>query len=158
MKKLLFLVLCLLPFSVKAQEFPPSQVRIVVPFTPGGGTDVITRLVAQQLGEMWKVTVLVENKIGAGGVIGSKWVAEQPADGRTFLAVASAFGVRLAIDPKAPYSIEKDFTGVGQMARSPSFLVTAPSHGFKSLQDLVAFAKKQPQGIHYASRSEARRV
>ena len=151
MKKLLFLAVCLVPLAVKAQEFPPSQVRIVVPFTPGGGTDVITRLVAQQLGEMWKVTVLVENRIGAGGVIGSKWVAEQPADGRTFLAVASAFGVRLAIDPKVPYSIDKDFTGVGQMARSPSFLVTATSHGFKSLQDLVAYAKKQPQGIHYAS-------
>jgi tripartite-type tricarboxylate transporter receptor subunit TctC len=84
-------------------------------------------------------------------VIGSKWVAEQAPDGRTFLAVASAFGVRLAIDPKVPYSVDQDFTGVGQMARSPSFLVTAPSHGFKSLQDLVEHAKKQPQGIHYAS-------
>lgn len=152
MKKVLcILLLCVLPLSVKAQEFPPAQVRIVVPFTAGGGTDVIMRLVAQHLAEMWKVAVIIDNRVGAGGVIGSKWVAEQAPDGRTFLAVASAFGVRLAIDPKVPYSVEKDFTGVGQMARSPSFLVTAPSHGFKSLQDLVAFAKKQPQGIHYAS-------
>ena len=152
MKRLFcILFLCVLPLSVKAQEFPPSQVRIVVPFTAGGGTDVITRLVAQHLAEMWKVAVIIDNRVGAGGVIGSKWVAEQAPDGRTFLAVASAFGVRLAIDPKVPYSVDKDFSGVGQMARSPSFLVTAPSHGFKSLQDLVAFAKKQPQGIHYAS-------
>jgi len=152
MKKVLYaLLLSLVAFSVKAQEFPPSQVRIVVPFTAGGGTDVIMRLVAQHLAEMWKVAVIIDNRVGAGGVIGSKWVAEQAPDGRTFLAVASAFGVRLAIDPKVPYSVEKDFTGVGQMARSPSFLVTAPSHGFKSLQDLVAYAKKQPQGIHYAS-------
>ncbi len=152
MKKLVCtLLLCLIPLSIKAQEFPPSQVRIVVPFTPGGGTDVITRLVAQQLSDMWKVPVIIDNRVGAGGVIGSKWVAEQAPDGRTFLAVASAFGVRLAIDPKVPYSVDKDFVGVGQMARSPSFLVTATSHGFKSLQDLVAYAKKQPQGIHYGS-------
>lgn len=152
MKKVFYaLLLSLVAFPVKAQDFPPSQVRIVVPFTAGGGTDVIMRLVAQHLAEMWKVAVIIDNRVGAGGVIGSKWVAEQAPDGRTFLAVASAFGVRIAIDPKVPYSVDKDFTGVGQMARSPSFLVTAPSHGFKSLQDLVAFAKKQPQGIHYAS-------
>lgn len=152
MKRFLpLLFLCLFSLAARAQEFPPSQVRIVVPFTPGGGTDVITRLVAQGLSDMWKVPVIIDNRVGAGGVIGSKWVAEQAPDGRTFLAVASAFGVRLAIDPKVPYSIEKDFVGVGQMARSPSFLVTSTQHGFKSLQDLVAHAKKQPEGIHYAS-------
>ena len=152
MKRLFcILFLCVLPPSVKAQDFPPPQVRIVVPFTAGGGTDVIMRLVAQHLAEMWKVAVIIDNRVGAGGVIGSKWVAEQAPDGRTFLAVASAFGVRLAIDPKVPYSVDKDFSGVGQMARSPSFLVVSPSYGFKSLQDLVAYAKKQPQGIHYAS-------
>jgi tripartite-type tricarboxylate transporter receptor subunit TctC len=152
MKKFLaMLVLVAAPFLSHGQDFPPSQVRIVVPFTAGGGTDVIMRLVAQHLGDMWKVAVIIDNRVGAGGVVGSKWVAEQAPDGRTFLAVASAFGVRLAIDPKVPYAVDKDFSGVGQMARSPSFLVTAPSHGFKSLQDLVAHAKKQPQGIHYAS-------
>jgi tripartite-type tricarboxylate transporter receptor subunit TctC len=145
------LALVLAPVFGHAQDFPPQQVRIVVPFTPGGGTDVITRLVAQQLAEMWKVSVIIDNRIGAGGVIGSKWAADQAPDGRTFLAVASAFGVRLAIDPTVPYSVEKNFTGVGQMARSPSFLVTSPQHGFKSLADLVAYAKKQPQGIQYAS-------
>jgi tripartite-type tricarboxylate transporter receptor subunit TctC len=152
MKKLLcFLLASLLPLAAQSQEFPPQQVRIVVPFTAGGGTDVITRLVAQHLSDMWKVAVIIDNRVGAGGVIGSKWVAEQAPDGRTFLAVASAFGVRLAIDRTVPYDVAKDFSGVGQMARSPSFLVVSPSHGFKSLQDLVAYAKKQPQGIHYAS-------
>ena len=152
MKKFLaMLVLLAAPHLSHGQDFPPPQIRIVVPFTAGGGTDVITRLVAQHLGEMWKVAVIIDNRVGAGGVIGSKWVAEQAPDGRTFLAVASAFGVRLAIDPKVPYSVDKDFSGVGQMARSPSFLVTAPSHGFKSLQDLITHARKQPQGIHYAS-------
>jgi len=156
MKRVLLVPLFLLvPALAAAQapvaEFPPPQIRIVVPFTAGGGTDVITRLVAQHLAETWKVTVLVDNRVGAGGVIGSQWVTQQPPDGRTFLAVASAFGVRAAIDRAVPYDVTKDFTGVGQMARSPSFMVVATSHGFKSLQDLIAYAKAQPGGINYAS-------
>ena len=149
------LSLLLLPALSAAQapspEFPPPQIRFVVPFTAGGGTDVIMRLVGQHLGEAWKVTVLIDNRVGAGGVIGSQWVTQQPPDGRTFLAVASAFGVRAAIDRTVPYDVTKDFTGVGQMARSPSFMVVSTSHGFKSLQDLIAYAKSQPGGIHYAS-------
>jgi tripartite-type tricarboxylate transporter receptor subunit TctC len=134
-----------------AVEFPPPQIRIVVPFTAGGGTDVIARLVAQHLAETWKVAVIVDNRVGAGGVIGSQWVTQQAPDGRTFLAVASAFGVRAAIDRTVPYDVTKDFTGVGQMARSPSFMVVSTSHGFKSLKDLIAYAKAQPAGIHYSS-------
>jgi tripartite-type tricarboxylate transporter receptor subunit TctC len=131
--------------------FSQNQIRIVVPFTPGGGTDVITRIVAQHLGETWKIPVIVDNRIGAGGVVGSQWVAQQPPDGRTFLAVASAFGVRLAIDRSVPYDVAKDFTGVAQMARSPSFMVVSPSRGFGNLGDLIEWSKKQPQGIQYAS-------
>jgi tripartite-type tricarboxylate transporter receptor subunit TctC len=139
-------------FSIaRAQEFPPSQIRIVVPFTAGGGTDVITRIVAQHLSETWKVPVIIDNRVGAGGVVGSKWVAEQAPDGRTFLAVASAFGVRAAIDRTVPYDVTKDFTGVAQMARSPSFLVVSPERGFKNLRDLIEWSKKQPLGIQYAS-------
>jgi tripartite-type tricarboxylate transporter receptor subunit TctC len=109
------------------------------------------RLVAQHMAEAWKNTILIDNRVGAGGVIGSQWVAQQPPDGRTFLAVASAFGVRAAIDRSVPYDVTKEFTGVGQMARSPSFMVVSPSHGFKSLKDLIDYAKKQPAGIHYGS-------
>ena len=148
------LFLCL-PALAAAQtlsaEFPPPQIRIVVPFTAGGGTDVIARLVAQHLAETWKVAVIVDNRVGAGGVIGSQWVTQQAPDGRTFLAVASAFGVRAAIDRTVPYDVTKDFTGVGQMARSPSFMVVSTSHGFKSLNDLIAYARAQPAGIHYSS-------
>jgi tripartite-type tricarboxylate transporter receptor subunit TctC len=152
MKRLVLIFLLLaLPGLGKAQEFPPPQIRVVVPFTAGGGTDVIMRLVASQLAEAWKVSIIVANRVGAGGVIGSQWVMTQPPDGRTFLAVASAFGVRAAIDRGVPYDVSRDFSGVGQMARSPSFMVVSPSHGFKSLKDLIAYAKSQPGGIHYAS-------
>jgi len=112
---------------------------------------VITRLVAQHLTEAWKQPVIVENRIGAGGVVGSKWVADQAPDGRTYLAVASAFGVRAAIDRTVPYDVAKDFAGVAQMARSPSFMVVSPQQGFRSLSDLVAYAKKQPHGVQYGS-------
>lgn len=132
-------------------DFPPSQIRIVVPFTAGGGTDVITRLVATRLAETWKNTVIVDNRVGAGGVVGSQWVTTQKPDGRTFLAVASAFAVRAAIDRSVPYDATRDFSGVGQMAISPSFMVVSVSHGFGSLKDLIAYAKKQPQGIFYTS-------
>jgi tripartite-type tricarboxylate transporter receptor subunit TctC len=132
-------------------DFPPPQIRIVVPFTAGGGTDVITRLVATRLAETWKNTVLVDNRIGAGGVVGSQFVAQQKPDGRTFLAVASAFAVRAAIDRSVPYDATKDFSGVGQMAISPSFMVVSTSHGFGSLKELIAYAKKQPKGVFYTS-------
>ena len=140
-----------MPAAAQSSDFPPSQMRIVVPFTAGGGTDVITRLVATRLAETWKNTVLVDNRVGAGGVVGSQWVTQQKPDGRTFLAVASAFAVRAAIDRSVPYDATKDFSGVGQMAISPSFMVVSASHGFGSLKELIAYAKKQPQGIFYTS-------
>jgi tripartite-type tricarboxylate transporter receptor subunit TctC len=153
MKRILlsFLILAATAAPLKAQEFPPPQIRIVVPFTAGGGTDVIMRLVAQHMAEAWKNTIIIDNRVGAGGVIGSKHVADQAPDGRTFLAVASAFAVRAAIDPSVPYDVNKHFTGVGRMARSPSFMVVSNQHGFKSLKDLIDFAKKQPEGIQYTS-------
>jgi tripartite-type tricarboxylate transporter receptor subunit TctC len=143
------------PATARAQspaaDFPPPQIRIVVPFTAGGGTDVITRLVATRLAETWKNTVLVDNRVGAGGVVGSQWVTQQKPDGRTFLAVASAFAVRAAIDRSVPYDATRDFSGVGQMAISPSFMIVSTSHGFGSLKELIAYAKKQPQGVFYTS-------
>ena len=125
--------------------------RFVVPYTAGGGTDVVIRMVAKNLGEAWNVPVVVENRVGAGGIVGSQYVATQKPDGRTFLAVASAIGVRVAIDRTVPFDAVKDFSGVGQMARSPSFMVVSTQHGFKSLKDLIAYAKAQPQGVFYST-------
>jgi tripartite-type tricarboxylate transporter receptor subunit TctC len=103
------------------------------------------------MSETWNVPVIVENRVGAGGVVGSQHVATQKPDGRTFLAVASAFAVRVAIDRTVPFDAVKDFSGVGQMARSPSFMVVSVSHGFKTLNDLIAYAKAQPQGVFYST-------
>lgn len=125
--------------------------RIVVPYAAGGGTDVIMRLVAQHMAEAWKINIMIDNRVGAGGVVGSNYVTQQKPDGRTFMAVASAFAVRAAIDRSLPYDATKDFAGVGQMAISPSFMVVSTSFGFKSLKDLIAYAKAQPDGIFYTS-------
>jgi len=134
-----------------AAGYPPQQIRFVVPFTAGGGTDVIMRIVAKHLSENWKITALVDNRVGAGGVVGSQYVTTQKPDGRTFLAVASAFAVRAAIDRSLPYDATRDFSGVGQMARSPSFMVVATSHGFGSLKELIAYAKSRPGELNYSS-------
>lgn len=137
--------------AVDVAKYPTQSIRIVVPYTAGGGTDVVTRLVAKNMSETWNVPVIVENRVGAGGVVGSQYVTTQKPDGRTFLAVASAFGVRVAIDRTVPFDATKDFSGVGQMARSPSFMVVSTSHGFKSLKDLIAYSKAQPQGVFYST-------
>lgn len=154
--RILFVAALAAPASILAQAPDPGAkttqpIRFIVPYTAGGGTDVVMRLVAKHMSEAWGVNVLVENRVGAGGVIGSQYVATQKPDGRTFLAIASAFGVRVAIDRTVPFDAVKDFSGVGQMARSPSFMVVSISHGFKSLKDLIAYAKAQPAGIIYSS-------
>ena len=151
----LFAAALLSAASVWAQtpvaDVPTQPIRIIVPFSPGGGTDVVTRLVARHMSENWKVPVVVDNRVGAGGVVGSQLAANQKPDGRTLLAVASAFAVRSAIDRTVPYDAVKDFTGVGQMARSPSFMVVSTSLGVTSLKDLVAHAKDKPGGVLYGS-------
>ncbi|MFN9153277.1 MAG: Bug family tripartite tricarboxylate transporter substrate binding protein [bacterium] len=134
-----------------AAGYPSQPIRFIIPATAGGGTDVITRVIAKYMTEAWNSPVLVENRAGAGGVIAAQYVATQKPDGYTFLAIPSAFGVRSAIDPKLPYDPLKAFVGVGQTARSPSFMVVSPARGFKTLKDLVAFAKAQPQGVVYGS-------
>ncbi len=147
----LLLPACAFSQTDLVENYPTQPVRFVVPFSAGGGTDVIMRLVAKHLGEAWKVSVIIDNRVGAGGVVGSQHVTQQKPDGRTFLAVASAFAVRAAIDRKLPYDVTKDFSGVGLMARSPSFMVVSPAHGFGSLKELIAHAQKQPAGILYGS-------
>lgn len=136
---------------VRAADFPSEQIRIVVPYAAGGGTDVIMRLVAKSMAEAWKVNILIDNRVGAGGVVGAQHVTQQKPDGRTFMAVASAFAVRSAIDSTVPYDAVKDFSGVGQMAISPSFMVVSTALGFNSLKELIAYAKAQPAGIFYTS-------
>ena len=116
-------VLCAVSVTARAGEsYPNGTIRFVVPATPGGTTDVLARVVAQHITQSWGVPVVVDNRAGAGGVIGASYVISSKPDGQTVLVAPSAFGVRSALDRKLPYDPLKDLAGVALMARSPSFL------------------------------------
>jgi tripartite-type tricarboxylate transporter receptor subunit TctC len=132
-------------------SYPNGTIRFVVPATPGGTTDVLARVVAQHITQSWGVPVVVDNRAGAGGVIGASYVISSKPDGQTVLVAPSAFGVRSALDRKLPYDPLKDLAGVALMARSPSFLVVSPTLGVKSLADLAAYGKSRPEGVSYGS-------
>ena len=145
------LVLSALPATLYAQAFPTKPVRIVVPFAPGGGTDVIARHLATGLSESMKRQVIVDNRAGANGIIGTEVVARAPADGYTLLFVSSPHSVNPSMYSKLPYDTLRDFAPISMVASSPYILVTHPSLPVRNVRDLIALAKKQPDQILYGS-------
>jgi tripartite-type tricarboxylate transporter receptor subunit TctC len=125
--------------------------RIVVPFPPGGGTDIFARAMAQKLNEAWSVPVIVENRGGANGGIGSAYVAQAKPDGQTALVVPSGFAVNPSIYPKLPFDTAKDFTPVTQLAEGPLVLSLHPSFPPRSVKEFIAFLKARPGEINYGS-------
>jgi tripartite-type tricarboxylate transporter receptor subunit TctC len=133
-----------------AQDYPTRPVRLIIPFPPGGSNDVVGRLIAIKLGDRLGKQVVVDNRSGAGGVIGTEVVAKAPPDGYTLLIVSMAHAVnpwlyRLNYDPI------KDFAPVGLLAKGANVLVVHPSLPVRSVADLIALAKKQPGDLQYAS-------
>lgn len=118
-----------------------STLRYVVPFPPGGLTDVMARLVGQQLGERWKVNVVIDNKPGSGGQIGADAVAKAPPDGLTLLAITLTHAANVTLFPKAPFNFQKDLKPVALMAGSPMLVVVPATSKIQSFKDLVAAAK-----------------
>ena len=135
----------------RAQTYPVKPVRIVVPFAPGGGTDVIARHLATGLSESLKRQFIVENRAGANAIVGTEFVARAAADGYTLLFVSSPHSVNPGMYAKLPYDTLRDFAPVSEIASSPYFLVTHPSLPVRNVKDLIALAKKQPDQIHYGS-------
>lgn len=131
--------------------FPDRPIKIVVPFAPGAGTDAMGRLMAQKLGEVLGGSVVVENRTGASGAIGTQYVAQQPADGYTLLLVASPFTTVAASLPNAGYDPLKSFAPVGMIASGPLVWATNHQTGIHSMQELVAYAKKKPGELNYGS-------
>ena len=145
-------LLATLPVLARAQASWPSRpVRLVVPFSPGGTTDYVTRLVGVELAKSLGQTVLVENKPGAGTVIGVEAVAKSPADGSAFVTVANSFAANQTLVKKLPYDTLKDLRPVALMGMSEHVLATHPGTGLKSLADLRAKALAQPGKLSYAS-------
>ena len=134
-----------------AQSWPTRPVRRVVPFAPGGATDIIARHVAQKLGERWGQSVVVENKPGAGTTVGNAEVAKSKPDGYTFLFAPTPFVISQVVYPTLPYDPQKDFAPVSLLATSPFILVVNTAFAPKNVAELVALAKSKPGSIAFAS-------
>jgi tripartite-type tricarboxylate transporter receptor subunit TctC len=132
-----------------AQDFPTKPVRVIVSFTPGSATDIVGRIVTAKLGEYWGQPVVVENRSGAGGAIGSAAVSKSAPDGYTLLINSSAHSVNPAIFANLPYDTVKDFTDIAALAIQPNVLVVAADSPYKTLADLLAYAKANPGKLNF---------
>jgi len=137
--------------SAAAQGFPNKAVRLVIAFTPGSSTDIIGRAVAAKLQEMWGHPVIAENRVGAGGSIGSAMVAKTDPDGYTLLANSSAHAANPGIYAKLPYDTLKDFTNLALLGGGPNVLITGNDTGWKTLKDFVDAAKANPGKLNFSS-------
>ena len=135
-----------------AQQFPSKPVRFIVPFAPGGQSDVVARTVGQKAGERWGQPVVVENKPGAATTIGADFVAKSPADGYTILLAPAPFVITQYAYPKLPYDSRRDFTPVTLLVTNPLVVTINPAKvSANSFQDFVAAAKKDPGKLNYGS-------
>ncbi|MBM3367632.1 MAG: tripartite tricarboxylate transporter substrate binding protein [Betaproteobacteria bacterium] len=151
MRKLLPLVF-LLPFAAAAQTYPSKPIRVVIPFGPGGATDVIARLVGQKVSEQLGLPIVFDNRPGANGNIGTEAAAKAPADGYTLVM---SYDGTMAINPsvyrKMPFDPLKDLAPVASVAQLPLLMVVHPSVPAKSVAEFVALAKSRPGAINYSS-------
>ena len=134
-----------------AQGYPNKPVRVVVPFPPGSGTDLITRLVADRLARKWSQQVLVDNRPGAASIIGSEIVAKAPPDGYTLLLTLSNHASNPKLYAKLPYDTERDFQPVTQVGSSPMLMLVNPALNLKSVKELVELSKRSAQGLSFGS-------
>jgi tripartite-type tricarboxylate transporter receptor subunit TctC len=146
---LLSLAVSLAPAS--AQQFPPSQIKIVVPFPAGGTTDILARYIAQYLGEKLGVSTIVENRAGASGTIGSDMVAKSPADGSVLLITATHHVINPSLFRKLPYDTQTAFSPVAVVASAPNALVVSRDFPAKTVSELIAMAKKDPGKLSFGS-------
>jgi tripartite-type tricarboxylate transporter receptor subunit TctC len=147
-----WLALCAIHWPARAETFPSRQVTIVSPYQAGGTSDIIARLIARKLGDVWKQTVIVENKAGANGGIGVMTVVKAPPDGYTLLAAASsALTINPLIYPNIAYDVTRDLAPITRTGFVPNVLVVNPSLPATSVAELIALAKAGPNSLNYAS-------
>ena len=131
--------------------YPDRVIRIVVPFAPGGGTDVIARTLAQEMAKDLGASIIIENKPGAGTIIGTQAVAVSDPDGYTLLMATFSHAVNLSLTAKLPYDPHQDFAPVALVARSFNFVVVNPKSAINSIADLIAAAKAEPDKLSYGT-------
>lgn len=136
-----------------AQDFPSRAMRFIVPFPPGGGTDLIARLIGKKLNEKWGYPVVVDNRPGANGAIGAELAARAAPDGHTLLMIISAHVVQSSVNARLPYNLVQDFAPVIHVAVVPNIVVVNPSLPVTTIRDLIALAKKKPGQVNFAGAS-----
>jgi tripartite-type tricarboxylate transporter receptor subunit TctC len=151
MKRLTGFFLAAFACGALAQGYPNKPVRVVVAFTPGSSTDIIGRAVSAKLQEMWGQPVVGENRVGAGGSIGSAVVVKADPDGYTLLANSSAHAANPGIYANLPYDTLKDFTNLALLGGGPNVLIVSPEAGWKSFRDFVDVAKASPGKLNFSS-------
>lgn len=135
-----------------AQDYPNRAVRIVVPYPPGGNTDIVARLMAEHLGRIWAKPVVVENKAGAGGTLGTDFVAKSAPDGYTMqLAALATNATAPSVYPNLPYDPAKDFVYIAPLTFTPNVLLVNPKLPAKTLRELVEYARANPGKLNYSS-------
>ena len=146
-----FILGCALVASASAQPYPARPIRMIVPQSAGGSTDVIARVVAQRMTETLGQTVIVDNRPGAGSLNGIEIVAHAAPDGYTLLAVAASYTINPALHQKLPFDPIRDFAPITQLATLPHILVVHPSVPANSVKELIALARAKPGVLNYAS-------
>ena len=131
-------------------NYPNKPIRIIVPFTPGGTSDVLARTLGAKLSDIWGQAVVIENRTGAGGTIGTGLVAKATPDGYTLLISSAAFVISAAVHENLPYDITRDFSGITRLGFSTTALITSPSTGVKTVKELVDLAKAKPNQLIYS--------
>jgi tripartite-type tricarboxylate transporter receptor subunit TctC len=142
---------CAAPHAVAQPAYPSRNVQIIVPYTAGGSIDIMSRAVAQRLAEAWGKNVIVDNRPGASGMIGTEIAAKAEPDGQTLLGHTSSYPATAAVREKLPFDPARAIVPVAMIARAPMLLVIHPSVPAKSVQELVALAKKNPGKLNYSS-------
>jgi tripartite-type tricarboxylate transporter receptor subunit TctC len=142
---------CLGASTLLAQPYPTKPIRVIVPFAPGGGTDILTRIIVPGLNESLRQQIVVDNRPGAGSQIGTDIVAKAPPDGYTILMVDTAFMTNPSLYSKLPYSSQKDFAPVSLSATAPVILIVHPSVPVRTVKELVSLARTQPAALNFAS-------
>ena len=144
-------LLAALATSAFAQGYPTKPAKVIVPYPPGGPTDIVARVVSQKLSEQMGQQFIVENRPGAGGNIGAEAVAKSPADGYTLLVATTAHAINPALFKSLGYNLVKDFAPVSQLTSGPLVIVANPSLPAKNVKELIALAKAKPGTLNYAS-------
>src|SRR5215207_5049715 len=140
------------PAAFAQQAHPNKPIRLIVPFPAGGATDLFARTLSQKIGEKLGSTMVIDNKPGAGGAIGSDLVAKAPADGYTLLlATTSTHSIGPAINPRLPYDTVRDFAPIAHVGDAPSIMLVPTSSPAKSVREWIDYAKKNPGKLNYAS-------